>query len=104
MDTARTTRLDFLAGEDTRRPLGFTRPYPPEAVLRALRLRLRTPASLGGAKELTARARLTATDAGLSAGAGPEVYGPALALLLAVCGRRVALPELDGPGLAALTA
>lgn len=85
-------------GEDIRRPLGITRSYPPEAVVRSLRLQARTPASFGGAKELTARIRLTAADADLSIGNGPEVRGPALSLLLAVCGRRVALEELDGPG------
>ncbi|MER7774910.1 maleylpyruvate isomerase family mycothiol-dependent enzyme [Streptomyces sp. NPDC096191] len=85
-------------GEDIRRPLGITRSYPPEAVVRSLRLQARTPASFGGAKELTASIRLTAVDADLSIGDGPEVRGPALSLLLAVCGRRVALEELDGPG------
>jgi hypothetical protein len=60
------------------------------------------PASFGGAKELVARIRLTATDIDLSIGDGPEVRGPLLALLLAVTGRRVALDELEGKGLARL--
>jgi uncharacterized protein (TIGR03083 family) len=90
-------------GEDIRRPLGLTRSYPQEAVVRALRLQARTPASFGGAKELTARIRLTAVDADLSIGDGPEVSGTALSLLLAVSGRPVALDELDGPGVATLT-
>ncbi|MCX4451132.1 maleylpyruvate isomerase family mycothiol-dependent enzyme [Streptomyces sp. NBC_01789] len=93
---------EVVHGEDIRRPLGLTRAYPPEAVTRALRLQLRTPASFGGAKELTARVRLTATDADLSVGNGPEVGGPALSLLLAVSGRQTALEELDGPGADAL--
>ncbi|GAA4525061.1 maleylpyruvate isomerase family mycothiol-dependent enzyme [Amycolatopsis samaneae] len=98
------TRLveEVVHGEDIRRPLGLTHAYAPEAVVRALRLQARTPASFGGAKELTARLRLTATDAELSIGDGPEVRGPALSLLLAVSGRRVALEELDGPGAATL--
>jgi uncharacterized protein (TIGR03083 family) len=91
-------------GEDIRRPLGLTRAYPPEAVVRSLRLQARTPAAFGGAKELVARVRLTATDADVSLGEGPDVRGPALSLLLAVCGRRVALGDLDGPGVAALAA
>jgi uncharacterized protein (TIGR03083 family) len=100
------TRLveEIVHGEDIRRPLGLTRAYPQEAVLRALRLQARTPASFGGAKELVARVQLTATDSDLSIGAGPQVRGTALALLLAVSGRRVALAELDGPGVAALAA
>jgi uncharacterized protein (TIGR03083 family) len=93
---------EVVHGEDIRRPLGLTRSYPPEAVARSLRLQARTPASFGGAKELTARVRLTAVDADLSIGDGPEARGPALSLLLAVSGRRVALEELDGPGIAAL--
>lgn len=93
---------EVVHGEDIRRPSGLTRAYPPEAVARSLRLQTRTPASFGGAKELTARVRLTAADADLSIGDGPEVRGPALSLLLAVSGRRVALEELDGPGVAAL--
>lgn len=48
--------------------------------------------------------RLTATDADVSIGDGPDVAGPALSLLLAVSGRRVALGDLDGPGVPALVA
>ncbi|QDQ15481.1 maleylpyruvate isomerase family mycothiol-dependent enzyme [Streptomyces spectabilis] len=95
---------EVVHGEDIRRPVGLTRAYPPEAVGRALRLQTRTPASFGGAKELTARVRFTATDTDLAIGTGPEVKGPALALLLAVSGRRAALTELEGPGVPTLTA
>lgn len=100
------TRLveEVVHGEDIRRAVGLVHSYPREAVVRALRLQARTPESFGGAKELTARVRLSATDAGLSIGAGPEVTGPALSLLLAVSGRRVAAGELDGPGLTLLAA
>ena len=93
-----------MHGEDIRRPLGIARSYPQEAVVRSLRLQVRTPASFGGARELVARTRLTASDAGLSIGEGPEVCGPALSLLLAVSRRRVALDDLGGPGLSALAA
>ena len=89
---------EIVHGEDIRRPLGITRAYPREAVVRALRLQARTPASFGGARETVTRARLVAVDADLSIGEGPEVRGPALSLLLAVTGRRVALDDLDGPG------
>ncbi|MDK1472327.1 maleylpyruvate isomerase family mycothiol-dependent enzyme [Streptomyces sp. 549] len=98
---------EVIHGEDIRRPLGLARPYPRDAVVRALRLQTRTPASFGGAKELVAPLRLTATDADVSIGdvsigGGREVTGPALSLLLAVMGRREALSELDGPGVGAL--
>ncbi|MEU3746024.1 MULTISPECIES: maleylpyruvate isomerase family mycothiol-dependent enzyme [Streptomyces] len=95
---------EIVHGEDIRRPLGLTRTYPAEAVARSLRLQARTPASFGGAKELLARVRLTATDTDLTLGTGPEATGPALSLLLAVSGRRPALDDLGGPGLAALAA
>jgi uncharacterized protein (TIGR03083 family) len=94
---------EVVHGEDIRRPLGLTRSYPQEAVVRALRLQARTPESFGGAKELLARVRLTAADADMSIGDGPEVAGSALSLLLVVSGRRVALDSLDGPGVDALT-
>ncbi len=94
---------EIVHGEDIRRPTGVTRPYPVELVVRSLRLQTRTPASFGGAKELTTRVRLTAVDADVSIGDGPQVRGTALSLLLAACGRRVALDDLDGPGVAALT-
>jgi uncharacterized protein (TIGR03083 family) len=93
---------DVVHGEDIRRVVGLTRRYPDEAVVRALQQQCRMPASFGGAKELVARVRLRATDLDLSIGDGPDVDGPALALLLAVTGRRVALGDLDGPGLATL--
>ncbi|MFJ3520546.1 MULTISPECIES: maleylpyruvate isomerase family mycothiol-dependent enzyme [unclassified Streptomyces] len=93
---------EIVHGEDIRRPLGLTRRYPQEAVVRALRLQTRTPASFGGAKELVTRVRLTAKDADLAIGSGPEARGPALSLLMAVAGRRVALNDLTGPGVAAL--
>ncbi|MFF2186266.1 maleylpyruvate isomerase family mycothiol-dependent enzyme [Streptomyces sp. NPDC058155] len=95
---------EIVHGEDIRRPLGLSHSYPTEAVVRSLHLQARTPASFGGAKELVAHTRLRATDTGVSIGEGPEVSGPALSLLLAVSRRRVALDDLEGPGLTALAA
>ncbi|WP_328947283.1 maleylpyruvate isomerase family mycothiol-dependent enzyme [Streptomyces sp. NBC_00250] len=95
---------EIVHGEDIRRPLGLSRAYPPDAVVRSLRLQARTPVSFGGAKELLTRVRLTATDADLTLGTGPEVNGPALSLLLAVTGRRAVLDDLHGPGVATLSA
>lgn len=93
---------EIVHGEDIRRPLGIVRTYPGDAVVSAVRLQARTPASFGGAKELLAHVRLTALDADLSIGDGPQVSGTALALLLALSGRRVALDDLHGLGVAAL--
>lgn len=50
------------------------------------------------------RVQLTTTDGELKLGTGPTVAGPALALLLAVSGRRSALDELEGPGVHTLAA
>ncbi len=95
---------EVVHGEDIRRPLAMTHSYSEEAVLRSLRLQARTPGALGGGRELVSGVRLTATDADVSIGDGPDVTGPALSLLLAVSGRRVALDDLDGPGVPALAA
>lgn len=95
---------EVVHGEDIRVPLGLTRHYPRDAVVRALRLQTRTSASFGGAKELVTRVRLAAVDADLSIGAGPDVRGPALSLLLAISGRSVAFDDLDGPGVVTLAA
>jgi hypothetical protein len=73
-------------------------------VVRALRLQARTPAAFGGARELVARARLPGVDGDVSIGDGPEVTGSTLSLLLAACGRRAALDDLDGRGVPTLVA
>ena len=82
---------EVVHGEDIRRPLGIKRAYPSEAVVRSLRYQARTPVSLGGAKQRIAAIRLRATDADVSIGAGPEVSGPALSLLMVISGRKAAL-------------
>lgn len=78
---------EIVHGEDIRRPLGFTRDYPPEAIERAIRQQVRTSTKFGGAKELVAGHRLVATDYDLGVGGGREIHGTAIELLLAVSGR-----------------
>jgi hypothetical protein len=46
--------------------------------------------------------RLQATYASWSAGAGPEVTGPLLSLIMAMTGRRAILGDLSGAGVAVL--
>jgi uncharacterized protein (TIGR03083 family) len=92
----------FVHGEDIRRPLGIRHDYPPAHVATALRHQVNTSMTLGGGKERAERLRLVATDTDLSVGAGDEVRGTAIALLLAVSGRPVGPEELTGPGAAAL--
>ncbi|GAB3709572.1 maleylpyruvate isomerase family mycothiol-dependent enzyme [Mariniluteicoccus flavus] len=89
---------EIAHGEDIRRPLGLTRAYPVDAVVAAIGYQVRTPDAIGGAKSLVTRVRLVADDADFAVGAGPDVRGPALALLMVSSGRRHALGELSGAG------
>ncbi|RJQ75145.1 maleylpyruvate isomerase family mycothiol-dependent enzyme [Pseudonocardiaceae bacterium YIM PH 21723] len=91
---ARMTRLGFLG-----------------ALIRARRLTAGDAhaASAGGLAQdvssiATTRIRLTAVDADLSIGHGPEISGTALALLLAMSGRPVDHSELSRPGITELAA
>lgn len=78
---------EIAHGEDIRRPLGLARDYPLDAVVRALTYQVRTPERFGGAKELTQRARLVASDTDFSVGTGPPVEAPVLDLLMVATGR-----------------
>lgn len=93
---------EVVHGEDIRRPLGITRAYAAEAVERSLLYQAKTSVALGGGKQRIAGVRLRATDTDLVIGDGPEVFGPALSLLLVTSGRSEALPDLDGPGVSSL--
>jgi uncharacterized protein (TIGR03083 family) len=93
----------FVHGEDIRRPLGIARHYPEEQVARAIAFYARSNAIIGGKTRL-AGLTVHATDVPFSVGSGPLVEGPAISLLLAASGRRIALAELSGPGVAALAA
>jgi uncharacterized protein (TIGR03083 family) len=88
--------------QDIRRALGHPRHVPSERLAAALgfapRARaLPAPANLRGI-------RAVATDLEWSHGTGPEIRGPAEALLVALAGRPQALGELEGPGLGILRA
>lgn len=91
----------FVHGEDIRRPLGIQHSYPEPFVLAALEYQIRTSTSMGGGKERVAGLRLVTTS-GVELGAGEEVRGDSVDLLLAVSGRPVGLGRLEGPGAAEL--
>lgn len=91
----------IVHGEDIRRPLGLTGSYPPDDIASALQFYASSNAIIGG-KSRVAGLTLRAGDAECVIGTGPEVRGPALSLLLAASGRKSALAELDGEGLAVL--
>jgi uncharacterized protein (TIGR03083 family) len=82
--------------QDIRRALGLPRVVPPERLLPALRTALIAP-DVGGLWRIRG-VRMVATDLRFSFGLGPEVRGPAEALLMAVAGRRGVAGELTGPG------
>ena len=90
--------LDILVhGQDIAIPLGIRREMPKDAVLASIDRAWRIGFLLG-VKRSVKRFRYTATDVDWNAGDGPEVSGPAAALLLLLTGRAVALPQLSGPG------
>ncbi len=96
--------LDVLIhGQDIARPLGRPRAMPITAATTAASRvwELGRPFS---ARRRLRGLHLVATDVDWSRGAGSLVEGPINALLLLLSGRLAALPELDGEGIARLTA
>jgi uncharacterized protein (TIGR03083 family) len=95
----------IIHGQDARRPLGIVREIPPARLLAILNFQVSPLASRGFVpKGRTAGLRFAASDLDWSQGDGPLVQGAAEALMMALAGRRVALDELSGQGLAAFTA
>ncbi|SKM39416.1 DinB family protein [Mycobacteroides abscessus subsp. abscessus] len=82
--------------QDIRRPLGLPRRIPPERLRCVLGDSLHTPEL--PAWHLARGLRLTPTDLDWSHGRGPELTGPAEAVLMAITGRRSAVGDLAGPG------
>ncbi|WP_109551326.1 maleylpyruvate isomerase family mycothiol-dependent enzyme [Mycobacteroides franklinii] len=93
-------RIALLDGiihqQDIRRPLGIAREIPSDRLIVAMDFARWAPPVRGA---IRARGvRLVATDLDWSRGSGPEVSGPAEALLMAMAARPCALADLDGPG------
>ena len=82
--------------QDIRRPLGMPRQIPAERLRWVLADSVRSPELPGW--RLARGVRLAPTDLDWSHGSGPEVFGPAEAVLMAIVGRPSALGELAGPG------
>jgi uncharacterized protein (TIGR03083 family) len=89
--------------EDIRRPLGIIDKPAPEAVVACLDMFWSAGFPVGG-KRRVAGLRFRATDLDWTHGAGAEVTGPGMSLLMAMTGRRAGLEDLAGPGLATLSA
>lgn len=88
---------------DMRIPLGRSSIIDPERVRLLLDV-LPTPAGSVnvGSAERAAGLRLVATDLDWARGEGPDVRGPGMSLVLALAGRPVALPDLEGAGVPVL--
>jgi uncharacterized protein (TIGR03083 family) len=92
----------FVHQQDIRRPLGLSRSVPPDRLLRLAEIMIRDRVGAGGAKRARAL-RLRATDLDWATGSGPELRGPAEALIMALAGRSVALQDLAGEGVSVMT-
>jgi uncharacterized protein (TIGR03083 family) len=91
----------IVHGEDIRRPLGLRHAYSNVHVGAAVAYLAGD--RLSGGKRRLAGLKLIGNDARFVVGDGLAVEGPAVSLLLTACGRRVALPELSGPGVGELS-
>ena len=91
----------IVHAEDIRRPLAITHAYPTDAAIRVANFYRRSNLIIG-AKRRVAGLALRATDADWSAGTGPEVAGPIVAVVLAMTGRKAVLGELSGDGVSTL--
>jgi uncharacterized protein (TIGR03083 family) len=91
----------IVHGEDIFRALGSYRPHPSEHVL-AVADFYQGSNLLIGAKDRISGVTLRATDAEWTHGTGPEVAGPAIALVMAMTGRAAALADLTGEGVMTL--
>ncbi len=87
----------LIHGQDICRPLGIRRDLP-EAHLVPVADFVKNDVHIFGARKRIAGLQLTATDMDWSHGHGPEVMGPAEALVMMMAGRGVALADLSGEG------
>ena len=88
---------------DIRRPLGIDHQFPTDAAVEVADF-FKGSNLIIGAKKRIAGLQLRATDADWTNGTGPEVAGPIASLIMAMTGRKAALSDLKGDGVAELTA
>lgn len=109
--TPRETLIDVIVhGQDMAVPLGRTLEVEPEVAAEAADRMWGCQFTRTGRRLMKvfrplpwAGHRLVATDSDWAVGAGPEIRGPVLALLLLMTGRPVVLPQLEGPGVPDVT-
>jgi uncharacterized protein (TIGR03083 family) len=92
----------LVHGDDIRRPLGIKYAYPADAAA-AVADSYSSTNLVMGAKKRIAGVKLVATDTDWSHGDGPEASGPMMALLMVIAGRKPALADLSGDGVATLS-
>ncbi len=93
----------IVHGEDVFRALGEYRPHPVEHVVAVADFYAGSNALIGSKKRIDG-VTLVATDTEWRHGAGPEVSGPMIALVMAMTGRKVALDDVTGDGVSVLRA
>jgi uncharacterized protein (TIGR03083 family) len=91
----------IVHGEDVTRAVGGYRNHPIDHLIAVADFYKRSNLLIG-AKSRIEGVSLRATDADWRHGSGPEVSGPMVALVLAMTGRKAALPDLSGDGVAVL--
>jgi uncharacterized protein (TIGR03083 family) len=91
----------ILHAEDIRRPLAIQHEYPKDAVVRLADF-YKGSNLVVGTKRRIEGLTLRATDADWYHGSGPEVSGPIMPLVMAMTGRKTALDDLTGDGVATL--
>jgi len=95
--------LDHLIhNQDIRRPTGKPRTVPEARLRRALELVCTEVSPLFSPRRNVAGLKLCASDIGWTAGDGPAVQGSGEAIVLAAAGRKAALADLTGDGVALL--
>ncbi len=88
-------------GADVRRPLGLSHATSESALIAVADNWKKTNLLIGSKRRINGLT-LRATDASWSHGNGPEVAGPLQSLVLAMTGRKGALVDLNGDGVAIL--
>ena len=91
----------IVHGEDVFRALGGYRGHAADHV-RAVGDFYAGSNLLIGAQRRIEGVTLRATDLDWTHGSGPEATGAAIALVMAICGRKAALDDLSGPGVEVL--
>ncbi|MGN9812012.1 maleylpyruvate isomerase family mycothiol-dependent enzyme [Micromonospora sp. BQ11] len=85
-------------GQDIRRPLGLPYTPHPDRLRATLDFLVSRRSIAFGRRSRLRGLRFEASDLGWSSGTGPAVRGTGEALMLALTGRRIVLPELTGDG------